>query len=75
MRKIRGDTGARRHVFGYIEKLKQKRALKNLRALVYFTDGDGIYPEQRPEYETAFVSLGKSKRQIYTPDWVQRMSI
>ena len=70
----RGGTDFR-PVFGYIEKLKQKRALKNLRALVYFTDGDGIYPEQRPEYETAFVSLGKSKRQIYTPDWVQRMSI
>ena len=64
-----------RPVFGYIEKLKQKRALKNLRALIYFTDGDGIYPEQRPEYETAFVSLGKSKRQIYTPDWVWRMYI
>lgn len=70
----RGGTDFR-PVFGYIEKLKQKRALKNLRALIYFTDGDGIYPEQRPEYETAFVSLGKSKRQIYTPDWVQRMSI
>ena len=70
----RGGTDFR-PVFGYIEKLKQKRALKNLRALIYFTDGDGIYPEQRPEYETAFVSLGKSKRQIYTPNWVQRMSI
>lgn len=70
----RGGTDFR-PVFGYIEKLKQKRALKNLRALIYFTDGDGIYPEQRPEYETAFVSLGKSKRQIYTPNWVQRMYI
>ena len=70
----RGGTDFR-PVFGYIEKLKQKKALKNLRALIYFTDGDGIYPEQRPEYETAFVSLGKSKRQIYTPDWVQRMYI
>ena len=70
----RGGTDFR-PVFGYIEKLKQKKALKNLRALIYFTDGDGIYPEQRPEYETAFVSLGKSKRQIYTPDWVRRMYI
>lgn len=70
----RGGTDFR-PVFQYIEKLKQKRALKNLRALIYFTDGDGIYPEQRPEYETAFVSLGKSKRQIYTPDWVRRMEI
>lgn len=70
----RGGTDFR-PVFQYIEKLRQKKALKNLKALIYFTDGDGIYPEQRPEYETAFVSLGKSKRQIYTPDWVRRMYI
>lgn len=70
----RGGTDFR-PVFCYIEKLKEKRALKNLRALIYFTDGDGIYPERRPEYETAFVSLGESKRGIYTPDWVRQMKI
>ena len=29
--------------------------MKSLRGLLYFTDGFGIYPKKKPDYDTAFV--------------------
>ena len=43
--------------------------MENLRALIYFTDGDGIYPRQKPDYETAFVFLERSEKMKLVPDW------
>ena len=70
----RGGTDFR-PVFRLIEDLQKKKALKQLKALIYFTDGDGIYPEQKPEYEVLFVSAKKSERQIYTPAWVRQINL
>ncbi len=44
-----------RPVFHYVEELRRRGELRDLRGLVYFTDGFGIYPEQPTDYETAFV--------------------
>ena len=40
-------------VFRYVEELRRKKELSNLRTMIYFTDGDGIYPRIAPDYETA----------------------
>ena len=40
--------------------------MRNLKALIYFTDGDGIYPRQKPDYETAFVFVKKTEKGIKT---------
>ena len=40
----RGGTDFR-PVFEYVEELRAKKELKDLKGLLYFTDGDGIYPE------------------------------
>ena len=44
-----------RPAFAYVDRLLDEGVFHNLRGLLYFTDGKGIYPAKRPPYETAFV--------------------
>ena len=46
-----------RPVFDHVEKLRKSREFRNLRGLIYFTDGLGTFPAQKPDYETAFIFL------------------
>lgn len=72
--KIHGRAGTDfRPVFRYIEELKKQKELRNLKALIYFTDGDGIYPTSGPDYETAFVFLKKTKGMEFVPAWGIRL--
>ncbi len=66
----RGGTDFR-PVFELIRQEKEKKELKNLRALIYFTDGDGIYPRQKPDYETAFVFLKRTDKMKLVPAWAK----
>lgn len=73
---IRGRSGTSfTPVFEYVEKLRKERELKNLKALLYFTDGDGAYPTQPPDYETAFVLLKESSRPELIPPWSKLLLI
>ena len=56
-------------VFDFVRKLREQRELKNLKALLYFTDGDGVYPSAPPDYETAFVLLQGSGHPELVPKW------
>ena len=60
-------------VFRYVEMLRQKRELKNLKALLYFTDGDGVYPREPTDYQTAFVFLHRSDKMNQVPPWAVRL--
>lgn len=66
-------TGQRRYGFSSSVSVCQgeteEKGIGNLRALIYFTDGDGIYPRQKPDYETAFVFLERSEKMKLVPDW------
>ncbi len=74
--KIRGRGGTDfRPVFHYISRQREKKEIRNLKALIYFTDGDGIYPQSRPEYETAFVFLEKNARMDRVPDWAYKLLV
>lgn len=44
-----------RPVFRYVDALRNSGELKELRGLLYFTDGFGVYPEKPTDYETAFI--------------------
>lgn len=66
----RGGTDFR-PVFELIRQEKERKELKNLRALIYFTDGDGIYPRQKPDYETAFVFLNRTDKMKLVPSWAK----
>ena len=62
-------------VFDYVGKLREKRELKDLKALLYFTDGDGVYPSAPPDYETAFVLLQATGHPELVPKWGRCLSI
>ncbi len=54
--KLRGFGGTDfRPVFEYVEKLRRDKAFRDLRGMIYFTDGYGTYPAKMPDYQTAFV--------------------
>lgn len=60
-------------VFRYVEELRRKKELKDLKALLYFTDGDGVYPRERTDYQTAFVFLRRSSKMEQVPSWAVRL--
>lgn len=50
----RGGTDFR-PAFSYVQEKKNTGEWKSLKGLFYFTDGYGIYPKTRPDFETVFV--------------------
>ena len=62
-----------RPVFEHIETLQRAGQLKNLRGLLYFTDGMGIYPTRRPPYEVAFILLSEPPMALEMPRWAIRL--
>lgn len=62
-----------RPVFRYVEKLKEEGGFDRLKGLIYFTDGYGIYPEQMPDYDTAFVFLQRDDQAPTVPPWAIRI--
>ena len=57
-------------VFTLVEKLRRQGALPRLKGLLYFTDGDGVYPQQPTPYETAFVFSTRRALERHFPDWI-----
>lgn len=62
-------------VFRLVERMMEKGEVKHLKGLLYFTDGDGIYPEQKPDYDTAFVFLNEELRKGRAPDWALTLTL
>ena len=62
-----------RPVFAYVAQLQAQGEFTNLRGLVYFTDGMGIYPKKRPPYDTAFVLLEEPPLSVQMPPWAIRL--
>lgn len=58
-----------RPVFEYVDKLIEDGQFTNLKGLIYFTDGFGVYPADMPGYETAFVFVDDDYRDIGVPGW------
>lgn len=63
-----------RPVFQYVNNLLERKVLKNLCGLVYFTDGKGTYPKKRPSYKTAFIFIDDYD-EMAVPPWAMRMRI
>lgn len=64
-----------RPVFTLLDSLLSRKEIRRLRGLLYFTDGDGIYPRSRPAYDTAFVFLNDSTEKQKIPDWAIRLNL
>ena len=58
-----------RPVFTYVDELKSKGEFENLKGLIYFTDGYGIYPEQAPDYDVIFAFLEEDEMRAPVPYW------
>lgn len=66
---IGGSATDFRPVFSHVEELCKAGAFTNLRGLIYFTDGMGIYPTKRPPYDVAFVLIEEPPLEIKMPPW------
>ena len=65
-----------RPVFYYIEDLQKRGELKELKALLYFTDGRGRYPKYAPSYTAAFIfPRGEDIDDENAPFWALKLYI
>lgn len=63
-----------RPVFTHIEKLLSEGEFENLKGLIYFTDGYGVYPQKMPPYDVMFVFVGENIGQPpEVPSWAIRV--
>lgn len=62
-----------RPVFHYINELIRKKELRNLRGLLYFTDGKGTYPKRKPVYDTAFIFVDDDACGDDVPAWAMKV--
>ena len=53
----------------------EKREFENLKGLVYFTDGYGIFPAKMPPYRTAFVFMEQEPEDVDIPAWAMKLVI
>lgn len=73
---IRGQGGTDfRPVFQAVDRLIAEKEFSNLRGMIFFTDGHGIFPAKKPEYETAFVFLDDSYSSPRVPPWAIRLAL
>lgn len=61
-------------VFETVDQMIDAGEFVNLKGLIYFTDGYGLFPRKKPDYETAFVFVdsnitnGVSQFDIFNPE-------
>ena len=58
-----------RPVFRYVDELIDRGDFENLKGLIYFTDGYGVYPERMPAYDVIFAFLNEDERRPAVPHW------
>lgn len=75
--KLRGFGGTDfRPVFSYVYKLIKEKEFTNLKGLIYFTDGYGIFPKNKTPYTTAFVFVNNDRHydnNYNIPSWAIKL--
>ncbi|MCI2241132.1 vWA domain-containing protein [Adlercreutzia faecimuris] len=62
-----------RPVFDHVARLQERGELRDLRGLIYFTDGEGTYPRKPPPYDAAFVFLDDGYSDPQVPPWALKV--
>ena len=62
-----------RPVFEYVDELIKQQEFENLKGLIYFTDGYGIYPERMPGYQVIFAFLEEDENRAPVPPWSMKV--
>ena len=71
---LRGSGGTDfRPVFKYVDQLIEEKAFRNLKGLLYFTDGYGTFPRRRPAYDTAFIFYHEDYTDATVPPWAMKL--
>lgn len=76
MRKLASDFTLAGHgatdfrpAFEYTNELIKKKEVDNLKGLIYFTDGYGVYPADSPKYGVIFAFVGDDRNRPRLPSW------
>ena len=64
-----------RPVFQYVDRLREEGEFEDLKGLIYFTDGYGIYPERMPDYDVIFAFLEEDENRPAVPPWSLKVII
>ena len=74
---VRGFGGTDfRPAFDYVELLRERGELADMKGLIYFTDGLGLYPEKPPDYDVAFVFMDTGAPHLpAVPPWAMKAVI
>ena len=72
---VGGSATDFRPVFEHVAKLREQGAFTQLRGLLYFTDGMGIYPQKRPPYDVAFIMMEDPGASFPVPPWAIRLTL
>ena len=64
-----------RPVFRLVDQMIEEKQILHLKGLLYFTDGDGVYPVEKPAYETAFIFLNSRYEKQEIPEWGLRLNL
>ncbi|MBO4352962.1 MAG: hypothetical protein J5818_05670, partial [Eggerthellaceae bacterium] len=72
---VRGMGGTDfRPVFAYVNDLRKRGELTDLKGIVYFTDGLGQFPEAAPDYDAAFVFMDNGEGHTPSvPPWAMKV--
>lgn len=71
---IRGRGGTDfRPALQYVESLQKDGSLPDLKGVLYFTDGEGTFPERKPPFEVAFVYVGEEAFRAKVLAWALKV--
>lgn len=62
-----------RPVFQRVDEMIRDGEFANLKGLIYFTDGYGLFPERMPAYKTAFVFVEDGCEVPEVPVWAMKL--
>ena len=72
--KLRGFGGTDfRPVFRYVDDLIRAGEFTNLKGMIYFTDGQGVFPDHPPAYDAAFVFVNDDYVSPDVPVWAIKL--
>lgn len=71
---LRGTGGTDfRPVFKRVDEMIRDKEFTNLKGMIYFTDGEGTFPERQPGYQTAFVFVKDDYKEPQVPAWAIKL--
>ncbi len=62
-----------RPVFEAVDNMIENKEFRNLKGLIYFTDGYGTFPSKKPDFDTAFVFVNDDYERPQVPAWAIRL--